>query len=280
MLALVLPAPAAGQVLLRWPVRGAPQPEVLLSGGAAALWNPAGLASFEGSRGQIWISHVDGPDATDLSGFAAAVTGAIPWLGRIGVAYQHLGVGEIPRTDESPIGSGVLDIGEDVLSASLARIVREGAAVGVAARYARAGHSGRVEDQLTLDGGVVLSSGVALAPRLAFMIAGFPGQPAWRGGLDVGTRERPGRSWTARVAYGAADRFDRAGIEHRISLGTTWWTQLHTAVGLMRTAEDGSWTGLWMLGADFPPYSIGVLGEQLPNDFGTAMYYRFAIELP
>lgn len=280
VLALVLPAPSPGQVLLRWPIRGAPQPEVLLSGGAAALWNPAGLAASEGSPGQIWITHVDGPDATDLSGVAAAVTGSIPWLGRLGVAYQHLGVGDIPRTEDSPIATGVLNVGEDVVSVSLARIVQEGAAVGVAARYARAGHSARVEDQLTLDGGIVLSSGVAFTPRLAFMVAGIPEQPAWRGGLDVGPRGTAGRSWTARIAYGAADRFDRAGVEHRISLGSTWWTQLHAAVGLVRTAEDASWTGLWMLGADFPPYSIGVLGEQLPNDFGTAMYYRFAIELP
>ncbi|MBI4540020.1 MAG: hypothetical protein HY704_10995 [Gemmatimonadetes bacterium] len=281
LLLLSSPGPGAGQILLRWPVRATPWPEALLTGGAAALWNPAGISAGVDGHGEMWIAHVDGPDATGLRGLAMSVTGNLPWIGRVAAAYQHLGIGDIPRTDESPSADGaLLDVGDDAVAVSLARRVPPGAAVGLAVRYLRAGYRDRVADRVAVDAGVILRAELALPSRFAILLRDFPAEPAWRAGVEMTTPERVPRPWSARIAYGIADRFEGDAVEHRFATGVTWRRRLHVEAGLSHTTEDGSWVGLWMLGADFGRYSVAVLWEELPNDFGPALHYRFAIELP
>lgn len=278
---LLLPAQGSGQILLRWPVRASPWPEALLSGGAAALWNPAGITGVADGRAEVWIAHVNGPDPTGLKGLAVTATGELPWIGPVAAAYQHLGVGDIPRTGVSPSAEGPdVGLGEDLFSFVLARTVRHDLALGVAVRYDRAGHQERTADRVTADVGVRLLPALPFLPRLAVMLRDLPQEPGWLAGVEMAMRERVNRAWTARVAYGAADRFEDGVFEHRIAVGASWWRRFHAEFGLGRTNGDSGWTTLWMLGAEFGRYSVAVLREELPNDFGVALQYRFSMELP
>lgn len=262
-------------------MRASPQPEVLLSGGAAALWNPAGISALADGAAEIWMAHVDGPPATGLGGLAVSVTGDLPWIGRVAAAYQHLGIDDIPRTTDSPSSGGaVLNLGEDLVAVSFARRIGTAAAIGLAGRYTRAGHQERSQDRATLHAGALLDTELPLAPRFAVMLRDLPEEPAWHAGVMMQSEERPERPWTARAAYGVSNRFRGNHTEHQLSGGATWWGRVHTEVGLARAAGDGSWTPLWMLGADVGRYSLAVLWEDLPNAFGSALEYRFAIELP
>jgi len=131
LVAFLSPSLAGGQVIFDWPMRVAPQPEAVLTGAGAVFWNPGSLVSEVGTRQEIWVIHVDGPDATGVRGVAASGVIDLPKGLRGGVGYWHLGIQDIPRTTTSPHQeAGEINIAEDVALLVLAKNLTSHTGVG------------------------------------------------------------------------------------------------------------------------------------------------------
>ncbi len=138
--AVLFPFGVEGQTIFDWPIRAAPQPEAVLTGAGAVFWNPGSLVSEVGTSQEIWVVHVDGPDATGVRGVATAGVIDLPLGLRGGVGYWHLGIQDIPRTTTSPHHEpGEINIAEDVAILALARNLAGRSGVGGALRLSEGG---------------------------------------------------------------------------------------------------------------------------------------------
>ncbi len=272
--------PALAQLLLDWPVRSGPEPEALLTGAAAAAWNPAGMSPAVGGSRGVWLVHLDGPDAVGISGVEASASARLPWVGTAGLAYRHLGLTRIPRTSTSPDPEpGDIRLSEDVFTFALARGFGSSSAMGLAVRYARASGGPDEVGDLALDYGLIVTTDLPLRPRVGALVRDIGSHPRLLAALGFTPPRAISGPLTWDVTLGLdADRRTHV-TESRLSLRGTWRGRYHAAAGLNRNGVDG-WTTLWMLGADIDRYSLAVMREGLANGFGVAHYYRLGIRLP
>lgn len=278
-----LPAPAAGQGLLEWTLRASPEPEPLLTGGVAGLWNPAGIAGAPADPNEAWVANLDGPDVTGVEGIAVAVTRALPPLGSVGIAYQHVGTGGIPRTLDSPRSEpGEISLDEDLMALSYARAFDDGRlAVGAGVRYRRSGRGDDVLESAGVDVGARKAlPDLPFSPAVAAVIREVGSGAGWMAAGEVGLPVAVNHGAGFRVSYGVTGSFGEEGWGHRVAGIVAWRGTVRAGFGLARGARDGDWTPLWMLGVELGPYSLSILRESLANDFGAAESYRLAIRLP
>lgn len=250
-------------------------------GGAAAAWNPAGLAPSVGGHKEVWLVHLDGPTTTGIGGLIAAAALELPGLGPAGFAYRHVGVSDIPRTTTSPRSQpGSVSVGEDAATLSLARGFASMASAGVALRYARSAGTPEDASEASVDVGAHVSGDHALQPRVGVLVRGLGGRHTHvMAALAAATPPRALGSLRIDAAYGLDMQADREATEHRLSVEGTWDGRIRLGLGLNRGGADG-WTALWMADVVLGRYSLGVLRENLVNDFGAANHYRLAIRLP
>ena len=181
------PGTARGQILFDWPIRAVPQPEAVLTGAGALLWNPGGLARAPSPGRNVWITHVDGPDATGVRGLAVAGNLDLP-LGLRGAAgYWHLGIPDIPRTTTSPLhGAGTIEVAEDVLLLGLAGDLGLRTGVGAALRLERGSAAGETRTRVAGDLGLSATPNLPLSPHLGVAIRGMGETPSLLAGGEVG----------------------------------------------------------------------------------------------
>ena len=275
----LLPTAARGQVLFDWPLRASPQPEAVLFGAGAVFWNPGGLSSSVGSEPEVWVLHVDGPDATGIGGAALAGVFDLPTNLRVGVGYSHLGIDDIPRTSTSPTPDpGEINVSEDIASVALAWSLGSRTGVGGAVRVYRGAAAGDAHTHGQADIGIHHRSNLPLSPRFGVALAGLGRN--WR--ILGGSEALLGRLAAARIPirFGYGFQLDRSldPLEHRVSLRASWMDQFRLGMGLSFLGEDEGWSPLWMLGADLGRYSIGVLRESLANDFGPVHFFRASVQ--
>ena len=276
-----VPGSARGQLLFDWPIRSVPQPEAILTGAEAVFWNPGGIAEGVGTVREIWITHVDGPDATGIRGLSLAATVNLPLQLRGGIGYWHLGIPDIPRTTDSPLpGSGNVEVAEDALVLALTRDLGAPVGIGGGLRFHRASVAGEVRNQVEGDVGIHLQPPIALSPRFGLAIRGLGQDPRILVGAEVGLPPLARSRIPIHLGYGLEKRPGKGGVEQRISFRGSWIERFHAGFGLNRWGGDDGWTTLWMLGLDFDRYSFSVLREELANGFGPVHFYRASIRLP
>lgn len=287
-------APATGQAVLDWPLVLEARPAPLIGGAGAVLGNPAGLAALS-LRAEGMVSDLETPEEMGLRGLtlAAAVRIVDGW--NIGVAYRHLGVGDMLRTDGPPLGQATtpLEIGEDVFALGVgARL--GGITAGLAARLDTPADELGGEESWA--GTVGVGYAHALPYRMTVRLGGAAElarkQLAIAGGAEVGSPALAEGRLELALAYGgehiaasARDfwRFDAAplGVSHSLVASGTWarMFELQAGVSVQPGADERAWVpllaGLLHLGR----YRLGVVREHLPNGFGAAMHYRLSFAL-
>lgn len=276
-----LPGGARSQLLFDWPIRAVPQPEAILTGAGAILWNPGSLAREAGTDPEIWITHVDGPKATGIRGVALAGTVDLPFGLRTGVGYWHLGIPDIPRTTDSPLPDfGSVEVAEDALVFGLARDLEVPGGLGGALRFHRASVAGEVRSRVEGDVGVHLHPRAALSPRFGLALRGLGHDPRILGGVEVELPPVAHSRIPIHLGYGLEKRPGPEAPEHRISIRASWVERLHAGVGMTYWGGEDGWTTLWMIGLDLDRYAFSVLREALANDFGPVHFYRASVRLP
>jgi len=268
----VTATPAFGQVLFDLPVRASATPDALVRGAPALLWNPAGIAEVRRGRREVWVVHVDGPQASGVQGLAGAVVFDVRWLGRVGAAYQHLGIPDIARTTTSPEPQpGSLTVTEDLAVLSLARAVASYppflASVGP-----------RRPDRVSVDVGIQAGFAGTLQPSVGAVLRSL----GTRSDVVVGVDAALPLPWRDRLelraGYGGQSPLSELRAEHRLSLRGTWQELL---VGGISTLSHGSDPWTWLLEArlEIDRYSLGVVREGLSNDFGATHFFQVTIGL-
>ena len=279
--ALLLPGRSSGQLLFDWPIRAVPQPEAVLTGAGAVFWNPGSLSEAVGTGREIWVTHIDGPDATGIRGVALAGTVDLPLNVRGGIGYWHLGISDIPRTLDSPSPEpGSVEVAEDALLLALAGDLEGQAGFGGGIRIHRASVAGEVETRAEGDVGLHIRPQMALSPRFGLAVRGLGQDPRILGAVEVGFPPLAGSRIPLQLGYGVEKRPGPGGLEQRISLRGSWIERFFAGVGLTRWGEADGWTTLWMVGLDYSRYSFSVMREGLANGFGSVHFYRASIRLP
>lgn len=272
----LLPGPLRGQSVFGWPARADPRPEALLTGAAATLWNPAGSSA---APNEAWLLSIDGPEATGIRGAAAAVTAGVPGVGTLGIGFSHLGISDIPRTLDSPASEpGDIDVVEDAFSLSLSRHVGTRGSVGLTTHWVRAEVADGDRTRVTAGLGGRLTLPLPLEPTVAAALLDLGGDERVLAALSASVPQEWVRPFSLDLGYGIDGWTRNHTFEQRVSLLITWRASVHVGMGLtLPDDDDEGVTPLWMAGADFGRYSLGVLREELSNDFGAVHYYRLAI---
>ncbi|MCJ7629868.1 MAG: hypothetical protein MUO50_15945 [Longimicrobiales bacterium] len=279
--AVLFPLGVEGQTIFDWPIRAAPQPEAVLTGAGAVFFNPGSLVSEVGTSQEIWVVHVDGPDATGVRGVATAGVIDLPLGLRGGVGYWHLGIQSIPRTTTSPHHeTGEINIAEDVAILALGRNLAGLSGVGGALRLQRGAVGTDAKSQVVAEIGIHHRSTLPLSPRFGLSIRGLGGELETLGGVELALPSLASSRLPIRLGYGLQAKEEFRVVDHRVSLRGSWMDQLHVGIGFSYLEAGSGWTPLWMLGADIGRYSLSVLRESLANGFGAVQFFQVAVRFP
>lgn len=265
-----------------WPLRSAPQPEAVIAGAGSVFWNPGSLVPEIGTEREVWIIHVDGPDATGIGGVGLAGATALPVGFRIGVGYWHLGVDGIPRTTTSPEREiGEIHVSEDVAVVAVAQNVGSRTGIGGGVRFQR-GSAGK--ESLTRVGGELgihhRATDLPLSPRLGLTVRGVGVELETLLGTELTLPALASSRIPVRIGYGLKTDKNLRAEDHRFSLRAAWMDQFHLGMGLSYIGKRDGWTPLWMIGADVGRYSLSVLRESLANGFGATHYFQASVRFP
>jgi hypothetical protein len=80
------------------------------------------------------------------------------------------------------------------------------------------------------------------------------------------------------AGYGFQGSLAHFEPDHRLTLRGTWDGVLVLGAGA-QGSRDGQWTALWEFRIDVGRFSLGVVREGLPNDFGAAHFFQATIGL-
>jgi hypothetical protein len=274
--------PVAGQRLLEeWRVRTSAGAEALAQGAAATFWNPAQLVVSR--RGEAMVADLRAPGITGVNGLAGAVAVALDARTTIGVGYEYVGVSGVEQTGTSPHDGIPLDLAENRLALAAAHTINPRMRFGVLVQYTRLPD---VTMALTGDRSVIaLGAGVNFtpSPRLPFELAGMAATEGdavyWLAGADLASGELR-NGWRVHGQYGAAGGQLAPGVTHRLAAIGEWRDHVELTLGAA-IEPDGSGRAVQpVVGADLSllRYRLGVVREQLGNDFGGAWSFRFSVE--
>ncbi len=276
-----LPLGVEGQLIFDWPLRAAPQPEPVVTGAGAVFWNPGSLIPEVGTSREVFIIHVDGPDATGVGGVALSGVTDLPMGFHAGVGYWHLGVKDIPRTTTSPHHEiGEINVSEDVMVVSLARSLAGLVGIGGGFRLQRGTAGEEARSRIEGEIGVHHQSGLPLSPRFGLTLRGLGGELKPHAGTEVSLPPLASSRIPIRVGYGVQTDGKLKPEDHRISLRGSWMDQVHLGTGFSYLGEGNGWTSLWMIGAEIGRFSVSILRESLANGFGSIHFFQGAVRFP
>ena len=286
-----LASPLAAQRVLDWPLHTTAGPEAVMRGAEAAFWNIAGIAPRSG-RGEVMIADQRTPNASSISGFAAAGSWRLDNRTTLGAAYQHVGIDDIGETSTTPLPDAeqpTTSIGEDQFTLGLSHALGEAVTAGAGFKYDRtnagsflpadqAQASDFKENTTTLEAGFLARAPHLFHPTVGGTVSTQGGGVNYAGGLEAGTTVH---SVDVTLGYGLRGGEDFRVIEHRIGI-TGSWRQIIAATAGLVTAKAGSersWEPVAGASLRVSRYEIGFLREMLSNDFGAAYSFRFRIGL-
>jgi hypothetical protein len=277
---LALPNAGAGQRLADWPVRSSALPDAVVTGVSAIFWNPAGVSTGD-YRAQAIVLNLNAPETLDLRGLAAGT--AIQFEKTVlALGYEHVGVSDFTRTDDSPGGetAAKFDLGEDHLTLAAAHQLSTAFSVGATARYAR-------DDLDETDAVVGVGAGFrgTFAMPWQMTIGAFAlsehDHVGWAAGTELTLPGWLGPDYRVAVAYGLQDDARMAGWRHRLTTQFQWKEHAIVAAGVNRESDlaGDHWTPILAASLHLHRYGLGVVREKLANDFGATYSFHLQIGL-
>ncbi|HUH14132.1 MAG TPA: hypothetical protein VMK65_13540 [Longimicrobiales bacterium] len=267
--------------IVEWPVRNGALPGALLTGAAALFWNPAGVLALPG-RAEASLVDVVGPDGIEVDILALSAAARLGERAAVGLGFAHFGLDDIPVTTTSPIpdpGSGTVDVGEQELSLAGAYALPGDLTLGAGLRYARAKLGERAEARAGATAGARWTPPLPGGPVLAASVLRQGGAVRWLAGLAASLPAPEDRPWTLRGGYGVSGGGGALPSAHTVSLTGAWGSRVGRVAALAAEPDGAGRDWLPLLGADLRlgRYVLGVVREELPNDFGAAYSYRLDI---
>jgi hypothetical protein len=275
------PAAAAAQRLLDLNPRTSTGAESLAEGAPAVFWNPAGIGVLVG-RGEASVIDVRGPESTGLGGLAIAAALRLDARTTAGLGFQHAGIDGIERTSDSPLpedARGTIDLGEDALTAAVARDLGASLSIGVAVHYLRAADLVQVDDAVEFAAGMRFRPALPLAPAVAIAAHVERDVARWRAGIEVAPLRMAGGDWTVTAGYGADAGGRATGVGHRVATAARYRDRALVSIGAVGGGvdEDFGWAPVASAELRLARYVVGILRESLANGFGAVHALRFSI---
>jgi hypothetical protein len=275
-LLLLAEAAAAQRLLDEWKVRPTAGAEALARGATAVFWNPAQLV-VQG-RGEASLLDLRAPDLTGVDGMAAALAIALDDRTTVGLGYEHMGVSGVEHTTTSPDGGAPIDVGENRIGLAAAHRMGDRLHVGALVQYTRLPQISAEASVIALGAGVRYRVGGPLPVEVAAAAAAEGDSGYWLAGVGVESGQR-WTDWRARGEYGIAGSGLAPGTTHRVAAAVEWRQYAEVTLGVA-SEPDGTARSLEpLLGGEvrLHRYRIGMVREQLPNDFGGAYSFRFSV---
>lgn len=270
-------AASAQRLLDEWKVRPGAGAEALLRGATAVFWNPAQVEVR--GRGEAAVLDLRAPDITGIDGMAAAVAFALDERTVIAVGYEHMNVGGIEQTTTSPDGGAPIDLAENRIAAAASHRMGDRFRVGAMVQYTRLPEISETAGVVAMGAGVRYRLPAGPVPvELAGMAATEGDATHWLAGVEFASGER-WQDWRLRGSYGAAGSDLAPGTTHRAAAAVDWRGYAEVSLGVASEPDGRSRSLEPLLGAEvrLHRYRLGMVREQLPNEFGGAWSFRFSI---
>jgi hypothetical protein len=171
-----------------------------------------------------------------------------------------------------------LEIGEDVFGLSIARALSGAFTVGATARYGRTAEVMAGDDVLELGAGAHLTIASRFEPGFGVSVRAEEEGAQWTAGADA---QLPiaAEAWNVRLGYGAGAAPQYDGVSHRLAATGVWRDRFTISLGAALEPDGGDRTVLPVASGSLRlnRYALGVVREELPNDFGAIHTFRFQV---
>jgi hypothetical protein len=274
---------AYAQRVLDLPVRTGVGADALASGPVGIFWNP-GSIGLPAGRGEALVLDARGPAPTGLDGLGVAGVYRLNNRTALGFGFQYAGIDEIQRTTTSPLpadGAVPLDVSEIAFSLAALRQAGVGSSIGLVLRYTRVSEAAGGDDVVSIGAGFrhSIAAVEAIEPVLGAAVTVDGDGAEWVAGASL---ERPigtAGAWAAGAEYGVRGSPRFSGIGHRIALTGLVAARLRVGLGVaVEPGADGSTVEpAGSASLSIGRYIVGIVREELPNDFGAVHQFRFSV---
>jgi hypothetical protein len=274
---LVLPESAAAQRLLdEWRVRTTPGAEALAAGATAVFWNPAQV--LVAGRGEAVVADLRAPGITGVDGLVIAVAGELDGRTTLGLGYEYIGISGLERTTTSPDAGAPIDLGENRFAVAASHILGSRARLGAVVQYTLMPEISGESSSIALGGGLRYDAPFPVPVVLAGSVMSEGDAVQWLAGVEFASGTR-WTAWQVRGQYGATGSDLAPGTTHRVTAIGEWREHAELAVGAVSEPDGVGRSIQPVIGAELRlyRYRLGMVREQLGNDFGGAWSFRFTV---
>jgi hypothetical protein len=277
LLAWALPEAAAAQRLLdEWRVRTMPGAEALARGATAVFWNPAQVVVA--GRGEATVADLRAPGITGVDGLAVALAGVLDGRTTLALGYEYMGVDGLEETTTSPDALAPIDLGENRFAVAASHAMSARARIGAVVQYTLMPEISGERSSIAMGLGAEYLPRTPVPVRVAGSAAVEGEAVQWIAGVEVGSGDR-WREWRVRGQYGAAGSDLAPGTSHRLTALGEWRDHVEVALGAVSEPDGAGRAVQPVVGAELRlhRYRLGMVREELGNDFGGAWSFRFSI---
>ncbi|HUF50940.1 MAG TPA: hypothetical protein VMN60_08915 [Longimicrobiales bacterium] len=267
----------AQRLLEEWQVRPDAGADAFIGGSPAVFWNPSQLTVGAG-RFEASLLDLRAPGMTGVSGVALAGAARLQDRTVVALGFEHVGVDGLEETTTTPEGGAAIAVGESRFAAAAAHMLSPRLHMGAAVQYTRLPSISEQASVLALRVGVRYRPLARLPLELAAAATTEGEEEHWLAGAELAS----GGRWPEvllRAQYGAAGGELAPGVTHRVALRADWRQLAEVTVGAV-SEPDGAARALQPVlgaGVTINRYRLGLVREALPNDFGAAYSFRFAV---
>jgi hypothetical protein len=276
-LSWAMPEAAAAQRLLdEWRVRTMPGAEALARGATAVFWNPAQVVVEQ--RGEATVADLRAPGITGVDGLAVALAGALNGRTTLALGYEYMGVDGLEQTTTSPDAVAPIDLGENRFAVAASHVMGARGRIGAVVQYTLMPEITGERSSIAMGLGAQYLAPTPLPLTLAGSATIEGDAVQWIAGVEVASGDR-WREWQLRGQYGAAGSDLAPGTTHRVMALGEWRGHVELAVGAVSEPDGGARAVQPVVGAELRlyRYRLGMVREELGNDFGGAWSFRFSI---